>query len=235
MNNDLYFLRLIGAAFQEPDLKTALREAFKKIRSLGKQPEYQQGFLQFQRFMAEMQEGIKAIPKSPGGPMPVELLDLTLQLAADSFEGSQAEAEALQDLVKSSPVWKEGFETLREEVSKSEASDWELMAVIERNGETISSFPLLNPPFTKKIRNLRPGHYVLRLNTGRVLWQEELTERDLIWAAAFPGRDLDLAADTGGLAPPMSREFRLLDGDLIIRVFPGIDSGRLEVERTLKP
>jgi len=235
MNNDLYFLRLIGAAFQEPDPKAALRDAIKEIKSLGKQPEYQQGFLQFQRFMAEMQEGIKALPKSPGGPIPDEVLDFILQIAADSFEGSQAEVEALQDLVKSSPVWKEGFETLCEEVSKSEAPDWELMAVIESNGETISSFPLQNPPFSKKIKNLSPGHYVLRLNTGRILWQEELTERDLIWTAAFPGRDLDLAADTGGLAPPMTREFRLLDGDLIIRVFPEIDSGRLEVERTSKP
>ena len=81
----------------------------------------------------------------------------------------------------------------------------------------------------KEFRNVTPDHYAARMDTGRIIWQGELTEKELIWSAAFPGQALELAADTGEPAARMTREITLLNGELIIRVFPGAESGRLEL------
>ncbi len=68
------------------------------------------------------------------------------------------------------------------------------------------------------------------LDTGWVIWQGELTERDLIWMAAFPDVPLDLAADTDETSARTTREESLLDGELILRVIPGLESGNIELE-----
>ena len=77
---------------------------------------------------------------------------------------------------------------------------------------------------------MKPGLFILKMDTGRVLWQEELTERDLVWAAAFQGQALDLAADSGEAPARTTREVSLLNGEVIIRVFPGAESGCLELK-----
>lgn len=164
MNKDIYFVRILADAFQQLEPNMAIEEAFKKILDLGQQPEYEQGFRQFKRFMALM-------------------------------------------------------------------NDNALEIIIDKNGECIVSIPAKSGPLSEKIRNIKPGHYDVRLNTGRILWQGELTERDLVWTAAFPEMDMTLAADTGDHAEHMTREIRLLEGELIIRVIPELESGYIVLEK----
>jgi len=76
----------------------------------------------------------------------------------------------------------------------------------------------------------KPGYFEVKLNTGHILWQGNLIEKDLLWTKAFPERDFELAADTGDTDQPVTKELRLLNDELIIRVFPGIESGRLEIK-----
>ncbi|MFC1814050.1 ThiF family adenylyltransferase [Thermodesulfobacteriota bacterium] len=102
--------------------------------------------------------------------------------------------------------------------------------IIEKTGTRVGTVPLENVIGKESIRNIKPGHYMIRLDNGRIIWQDELSEQELIWTAAFPGEALNLAADTGGITPRMTREIKLLDGDLIIRVYPEIESGRIEIE-----
>jgi len=122
------------------------------------------------------------------------------------------------------PQWER--DQLSSIVKKQEASE----IIVERNGKIFGVIPLKNMSGAKTIRSVKPGHYVIRLNTDHIIWQDELSDQELIWTAAFPGQALNLAADTGEMNPRMTREIKLLDGDLIIRVFPEIESGRLEVE-----
>jgi hypothetical protein len=109
--------------------------------------------------------------------------------------------------------------------------DFPLKIIIERNGENIISIPLKGGSFSEKIKNIKPGKYDVRLSTGRMLWHGELTEQDLVWTAAFPETDMALAADTGDHAEHMTREIRLLEGELVIRVMPELESGCIEIEK----
>jgi hypothetical protein len=47
---------------------------------------------------------------------------------------------------------------------------------------------------------------------------------------AFPGEPLELAADTGKRVAKATREERLLDGEVLFRVIPGLERGHIELE-----
>jgi hypothetical protein len=108
-----------------------------------------------------------------------------------------------------------------------------LEIIIIRNEKNIYSIPVEHNSFSTKIKNIKPGQYEVRLNTGRILWQGELSDRELLWTAAFPERDMALAADTVDLPEHMTKEIRLLDGDLILRIIPELESGCIELEKRI--
>jgi len=231
MNKDLYFLRLIADALQQPDLKTAIEVAFKKIKALGQLPEYERGFRQFERFIAVMADSYQTPSQARKALINQILKDLGFQLATGLFTGDQKEAQALLGLIKSHPDLKKDYERLCKEAAKAITQQIGLKIIIDKNGETIISIPVVGGPFSKKIKNIKPGQYEVRFNTGRMLWQGELTDRDLLWTAAFPEKDMALAADTGEPAEHPTREISLLDGELMIRVIPELESGSIELER----
>ena len=226
MTNDLYFLPMIADALGQPEPKAALKAAIEKIKALGQYPQYERGFLQFQRFMAEVERNWeRPLHKSEDYASDV-VRWLALQVAGGLLEGD--EAKAILDLIGLQPRWKDEFERLCRETSESEICRIPEI-IIERNGEPITSISWKRLPITKEIGDLKPGLYTVRLDTGRIILEEELTREDLLWAYAFPGQDLDMAADTGDTVARMTREIILLNGKLVIRVFPGIESGRLEL------
>jgi hypothetical protein len=150
-------------------------------------------------------------------------------VASDLLEENPKEVQAVLDLIASQPRWQEEFENLSRETAKSKMPPKIPEIIVEKNGERIGSAPCERLPVTKEIRNVKPAHYAARMDTGRVIWQGELTEKELIWSIAFPGEALELAADTGEPAARMTQEITLLNGELVIRVFPGAESGRLEL------
>jgi len=228
MSKNLFFVSIIADALRQPEPTAALRAAMETIIILGQRPEYQKGFTQFQRFMAEAEESAKKISQKSMAVVSNEIRFLSLQVASELMEDSK-EAQSVLDLIRSTPQWQEEFEKIYREVSKSKTTYRAPEIVIEKNGECISLTPWERQPVTKEIRNLTPAHYVARMDTGRVIWEEELTEKELIWSQAFPGQALELAADTGEPAAKMTREITLLKGELIIRIFPETKSGRLEL------
>jgi len=231
MTKDLYFIRLIADAFQQPDPKMAIKAAFEKIPELGQLPEYEQGFWQFKRFIAVMSESLQTPSQARKALVNQILNDLGFQLATGLFTGDQKEAQALLDLITSQPDVKKDFEKFCKEASKAITQQIGLKIIIEKNGETIISIPVKAAPLCRIIKNIKPGQYEIRFNTGRMLWQGELTDRDLLWTAAFPEKDMALAADTGEPAEHLTREISLLDGELVIRVIPELESGSIELEK----
>ena len=230
MNDDLYFLHLIADALEQADPKEALKEAFENIKNLGRQSKFRQGFSQFQRFMNEVERNWEKQSETSESMADKLVRDLAIQIATDLLEDDENEARSALDLITSRPDWQEELEKLLAETVRSEAPDRMPELIVEKEGERIGSIPFENQPASKTIRNLKPGRYAIKLDTGRVLWQDRLTEKDLLWIYAFPEQDLDLAADTGDAMPRRTREIKLLDGEVIIRVFPEIESGRLELE-----
>ena len=63
MDNYLYFIPLLARALQQADSGPALKQAFAEIERLGRQPEYEQGYRQFRRFMVT---GARSRPSGEG-------------------------------------------------------------------------------------------------------------------------------------------------------------------------
>lgn len=107
-----------------------------------------------------------------------------------------------------------------------------LELMLEKDGNLVAKLSLdaASPPHFR----LKPGTYCLRCDTGRVLWEGRLVDSDLLWAKAFPGQPLKMAADTGHNRAKPTQSIALLHGALMLRIFAGIEDGMLEVER-VKP
>jgi hypothetical protein len=54
MCDDLFFIPIISRALQQQDSRAALREAFEKIKTIGRSPQHSRGYEQFLRFMDEI-------------------------------------------------------------------------------------------------------------------------------------------------------------------------------------
>jgi hypothetical protein len=227
MSKDLYFIPIIADALKQPDSRVSLRAAIEKIQNLGRQPQYERGLQQFQQLMAQVKLNWEKSSQKPEDMALDVIRHLALQVTSGLLEGD--EVKAILDLIRSHPLWQEEFERLSRDASESEIPRLPEI-IIEKNGERIASIPCGNFPVTHKIQNVTPGLYTISLDTGRILWQEDLTEQELIWTIAFPEQALDLAADTGEGIERSTREIRLLDGSLIVRVFPELESGRLELK-----
>jgi len=100
--------------------------------------------------------------------------------------------------------------------------------VTERDGQPISSVPLVRAPTTQLVRDIIPGQYCVRTHTGWVLIICELSTSDVSWRGRRHSC-LPLAADTGDAAPQPTRRFRHLESGVTLLLFRGLDHGLLEV------
>ena len=231
MSKNLFFLPSIASALKKPDPKKAIQDAFEEIEKLGRQPEYRRGFRQFQMFMMEIRRKIDARTSlSEDIVLNALIRDLQLQVIARVLEENRDEEQACLDLINSRPNWKKEFERLCSEVAKAEPSHRAMKILLDKDREHFETIRFNRQPYAKTLRNIRPGMYEFKLETGRVLGEEYLTRDELLWVYAYPKEDLKLAADTGDTLERPTRGVELLDGEVIIRVFPGIESGRLEIE-----
>jgi hypothetical protein len=230
MNNDLYFLRILTEALKAPNPEPEIRKAFDKIEKLGRQPEYKQGYHQFRQFMDKIKESGNITSVDSGDLSPEMIRDLVFQLATGLLDYDSKEGQRLLELIRSKPEWQKEFEKLSAQTLESEGLSDQMKIIVTKNGDAIGSIPAQPSLFAQNIKNVTPGYYEFRLNTGRVLWQADLREEDLLWSAAFPEEALDLAADTGESFRRITKEFTILGGEITIRVYPEIESGRIEVE-----
>ena len=99
---------------------------------------------------------------------------------------------------------------------------------IERDGAAVASCTFERARGVKTVGDITPGHYTLKVETGRTVWEGELAARDVLHR---PEEPMKMVADTGE-APPPTREFTELDGMLIVRVFAGMEAGTVEIELT---
>jgi len=183
MSNKLYFIPLVSQAISQSDTRAEAKHILERILELGKRPEYFQGFLQFQRFMAKV------------------------------FE-----------IQKDDIPWMAGIWELQPDKRT-------IKIIIIKDEETIASFPMNLSEKSRLIHNALPGFYTIKLSTGRILWMDEISKRDLSWREAFPDRELKLAAAVGEVKQVPTKEISVLDGEIIIRIFPGFEDGTIEVMR----
>jgi hypothetical protein len=98
-----------------------------------------------------------------------------------------------------------------------------------REDRMIATLSVDRFPFRTSIDAVTPGAYRLETDTGWRIWEAALSSRELIWTLAFPALRLPFAAQTDDLQARPAYEATLLSGALIVRAFPGLEHGRLEI------
>lgn len=229
MANELYFVPIIVRALEGPSPKTELLKAFQVIEQLGQEPDHQQGYAQFLLFMREI--GRQASQHDPNLQSQMEdaMASTIIELATDTFRGGPDEREAALEMIHLRIDWRERYETLRAELTAGPESLIPITIIVERNGCTLGTLSISVQPALTQIRGLAPGQYAVKLSTGRVLWEGMLLDRHLQWNKAYPGRALDLAADSGDAKAGATLDLVLLEGEITVRVFPGVEMGRMEI------
>jgi len=159
--------------------------------------------------------------------------ELIVELATGALENRQQEAAALR-VIESSPTWKAEYEQIRTE----QAEQSPLLASVPVIGVFGPEGKAAEMVFERRVRRasvggIFPGVWVLRLlDTGLVLWQEQLAAQDLIWTAAYGDRALPLAAQTKGSRRRPTRKWLLPERQIILQTFAGLEKGTLELELT---
>jgi len=231
MSNDLYFIPIIAKALQQKDTEVSLGRAFDQIKSLGQKQDYQRGYQQFQRFMDTVNSHVK---KNESDLLEVHTVRaLMTELATGTFEGSDEEKQMALRIIQSRPQWQAEYDRLIAEIEQLHQAPEGIGISIFRENELVKSLTFKEIPDSKTIDNIIPGGYNIALATGRTIWQGQLTEQDLVWTEAFPDKALRLSADTGEPEGEPTQEFSIFDGEIILRVFAGLETGRVEITMKL--
>jgi len=228
MSNELYFISIIAKALGQKDTEQSLKQAFEEIKSLGTKPGYEQGFEQFQQFMNTINEQSKK--KGTDDQLKTEIAkQLIIELATDTFEGTDEDKRKASRIIKSNPQWQKEYDQLIAEIEELSQVPEGVEILISRDNEPFESITFAMVPGTKGIDRITAGIYKIVFAAGEVIWEGELTEQELLWGKAYPGRPVRLAADTTGEKSEPTKEITVLGGRIIIRVFPSIESGRIEI------
>ena len=228
MSNDLYFISIIAKALEQKDSEQSLKQAFEEIKSLGTKSGYEQGFQQFQQFMNTVNEQAKK--EGADDQLKTEIAkQLIVELATDTFEGTDEDKRKALSIIKSNPQWRKEYDQLVAEIEELSQVPESIEILISRDNKPFKSVTFMEVPGTKGIDRIIAGVYNIAFAAGRIIWEGELTEQNLLWGKAYPGRHVKLAADTTGQKSEPTKEISVLDGEIIIRVFPSIESGRIEI------
>ncbi len=221
MNHDLYFIPILARAMRRPDSRPALARAFAEIKALGEQDEYADGYMQFKQWMNEVSQ------KSEAEKL---LDDIAWKLVASLDRGDLNDDWAVRDraveFICSRPEWRSIYEHFTSDFEIDDERSAKITLMLKRNEVPIGS---VQCTVSEKgiFHEITPGFHALELDSGRVIWEGELTERELLWLHAYPDHALELAASSGDETSKPTKEHSLLDGELVMSVFPGLESGRI--------
>jgi len=221
MSENLYFITIIARALQEQDVEKALRKAFREIKKKGTQKQYAEGFRNFELFM-------DAAFKRSEITITDHVHELITQLGTGMFEGTAQEMKLLLEILRSHPEWETEYETiLRMEVDEHRAQKFTVIEVSNDRGLVIER-TFKKVPGRESFEGILPANYRIKLvNTGWIIWDGKLTAEELIRIA------LDMAAETKGISKRCKSKIDLLNnGELILRTYPGMVKGRIEIELT---
>ncbi len=226
MNNGLFFIPMIARAFEQPDPKSALHETLDRIKNIGRRPGRTEGFTQFLRFTDEVaREYSRTGSIGESSVLDDVAASCVKRLTAAEWDPEATRAPDIARPSASQAIYERFCTAIRDATDRPSVRE----IIIERNGVMIAGFALEQAPDTHTILDVTPGHYVLCLESGRVLWECELSDQDLVWSAAFPGRALPMAADSGDSFAGPTHEVSLIGDRVVLCVLPGVESGSIAI------
>jgi len=227
-DNNLYFIPIIARALKSDNPKKALHEAFDEIRQLGTRPEYAEGFLQFIEFTRAFLDPSGRTSEDWIQHIRNAVVRLMYDLVTHTFMGSKEQEKALLSAFRKMPEWRAEYERVSKEAESVLSHEQPIGFQILRMDRILGTFAVSELPTT--LFSIRPGRYVVRFSNGRVLWEGDLTKEDVIWAFAYPAMDLPMAAETDRTHKTPTRSISLLNGELLIYVFAGLETGELTID-----
>ena len=223
---DLYFIPIIVKALGRPDRETALAEAFRMIRNIGEDGEFTRGWEQFEGFMAIVADS--AASGGGLGGLPPSVANTIIELAFEAIELREDMAE-LARVLALNDFWAERYLAFREEWLNDQKILHPISLHVFKGGRAVQELVFEKTPGVASVTDIGPGRYEIELSTGRLLWAGDFFETDVILSHAFPEQPLDLAASTEEAEESPSREINLLDDEIVVRLYPGIEAGRMSV------
>jgi hypothetical protein len=223
MTQTLYFLSLIERALHTSHPRQALAAAFAQIQEHGRRTENAEGYSQFCLFLnAAMQHGVpdqSELDNQIADGMHLMVLDL----AHGTLDVSPDERQAALEMIQAVPALRAQYDVMMAEATQEQR----FFFVLERSGSTVLSPPRWDG---RVLSGIAPGHYVLKLDTGRVLWHGELSKQHLLWRNAYPAAPLRVAASTQAADQPPTLRLLLLEGRAALLAFAGVEIGSVRVE-----
>lgn len=225
MSYDLFFINLFMKAFDSAQPEEALKEAFAQIDLLGSQPSYRHGFLQFEAFLREVYSR-HALWRDE------HIRELIVELATGMLHDDLSKRQAALETICRHPDWQADYQSLCEMLEPGLSQNDLTVLTVYNDRRCVATIHLSGIPICKTFAGIEPGLYGIRLETGLVIWDGRLSAQDLIWTAAFGRQGLSVAAETEEVKPKPTWQQFLLEGELILRTYAGIEKGSLEIELT---
>ena len=227
----LSFIRMLADAWESEDRTISLAEALREMEDWAEQSSHKERYRNFRRFIDEVQTQLLADPEAPRSHFPALVEEIVTAIATDTWEGSAEDREAVLRLCQEIPTLKSELERIRAELEPHLQREVPLEVELKQDGETQAAVRV--PPGTEgvSVPGIIPGSYTLNLSTGRKIWEGTILPNEVLWAEAYPSRDLELAAQTEETPGEPIRLETLLDGELEMRVYPGVESGTLQLTR----
>jgi hypothetical protein len=227
MSKDLFFIPLIDRALKSRSPESALVQAFAEIQRRGQQEGFHEGAGQFVNFMDEVAHQVIGRIAPLGS---INQCELAVDLAFMASMQDDGASLLAPDFVPTSPEWTSLYESFLAVMKRQVRPAHRATIVLDRDGQILQEIVVDQSSSSSTVQGITPGYYTLALQTGRILWEDTLCDGDLRWTSAFPGRPLGLAAATLEQVGQPSRTISLLNGEVILSVFPGLEHGRLEIK-----
>lgn len=220
----LYFIPLIEDALNSTKPKAALAEALMKIRQFGMAEGYKEGYVQFQSFMRNIIAShiVDAPDREPS--LRDDIYRLIHELVTDSYDGSDEEKKVLIEAFAKDEKWQPEYDRIKSNLEEFLFPQPTLTIEILKDDRVIASLSPSELP--TKLTDIGPGRYTVRLSNGRVLWEDQLLKKHLLWLEAFTDEDLPMAARTEDMTKATVSE-PLMNGELTLDVIPGLKQGVL--------
>lgn len=223
MSDALFFIAILDRALHRSDPKSSLAHALAEIKHLGQQPRYREGLANFHRFMRQVRIRRDVIEND-------RIHQAILEIGGDTFRGSKKDKQRLLDLIHSQPQWQDDYEKLCEQLAEITPQDRSVTILLFHEENVVGQRTFPDGLGRQSLSGIRTGSYRLQLTTGQVIWEKALSKQDLLWQNAYPQAPLDMAAKSQKSDKAPTGQWTLLDGELIVRVYPGVESGWLEIE-----
>ena len=205
--NGLCFIPMIARALHDSEVHRALRDVFARMEQLGRCQSYEPGAGQFQRFMnAAMAVADRASSEESGS-----LEEWMRVLASGDPENGR-------------------FETLMNKILDLPRGSEPPELIVFRDDREIGTITVTIDGSAGRLSNISAGGYRVASRTGWTLWEGQLSAEQVRWSSAFPGRPYEVAADTERRKRVATLTETLLDGELVLYVFPRVECGQLTVE-----